>query len=338
MDQIFKKAMINLSIKDIECYMPENIVFNDYFGDQANASKNIMFSGTKERRHFKKGELASDHMALCAQKLIENNELDAKENIDMIVSNVSCPDQIFTGAGAIVNKKIKANAKYIFDLHNTGCVSFIYMLDLVKTYMIVHGVKSALICNSQTSGGRIFGQDDTRQLAQSCIPGDGTSVAYITNDSQNLVSHIKMEIFPEFAEDMYANYGEKSHWERRDTTGCIDFTESKSAEIITRGNRMVPKMIYDVCDSAKIKTTAIDYLITNQPNKIFLRNWREAAQLTPDRHLDTFDQYANLFGAGIPVTLSENMKKGTFKKGDLICLAGFSHAGDFAASCLVNWG
>ena len=204
--------------------------------------------------------------------------------------------------------------------------------------MMVHNVKSALVCNSQTAAGRVFAQPDTRQLAQACIPGDGTSVAYITNEPLNTVNHIKLENFPDSAEDMYVNCGGAKYWEARTTSGSIDFTEEKSSTIMTRGNSLVPKMIYDACASAKIKTTQISYLITNQPNPIFLRNWREATLLPPERHLDTFEKYANLFGAGIPITLAENMKKGTFKNGDIICLAGFAHAGDFAAACLISWG
>ena len=70
---------------------------------------------------------------------------------------------------------------------------------------------------------------------------------------------------------------------------------------------------------------------------MFLRNWREATQLSEEQHLNTFEKYANLFGAGIPVTLSENIKANKFKEGDLICLAGFSHAGDYAAAAILKY-
>ncbi len=96
-------------------------------------------------------------------------------------------------------------------------------------------------------------------------------------------------------------------------------------------------MIKKVCENIDIKHSAIDYLITNQPNTNFLRNWREAISLPPERQLQTFGDYANLFGAAIPVNLAIFMKNKTIKKGDLLCLAGFSHACDYSAAALIKW-
>ena len=45
----------------------------------------------------------------------------------------------------------------------------------------------------------------------------------------------------------------------------------------------------------------IGLLVTNQPNRVFLRNWREALELPAERHRDTFDECGNLFAAGVPV-------------------------------------
>lgn len=136
---------------------------------------------------------------------------------------------------------------------------------------------------------------------------------------------------------MYGEYGGRKWWETRTASGRIDFNEDNSAMIVARGNRAVPKMIHQACANMQLKSSAIDFLITNQPNTTFLRNWREAALLPAEKHLDTFAKYANLFGAGIPVTLAEALKAKTIKSGDLICLAGFSHACDYSAAALIRW-
>lgn len=318
--------------------MPEKVVQNDFFGDGVNNTNNKMFAGSSERRHMENEDQASDHMLVCVQQLIEKHGLNPKKDIDMIITNVSFPDQPFTGTGAVLAKKIKGNVPHIVDLHNTGCVSFVYMLDMVQTYMVAKGVKSALICTSQTTGGRVFGKDDTRKLAQSCIPGDGTAVAYVTNEGTNKMVDVSLKNYPAFSEDMFVDYDGKNWWDIRDTSGRVNFSDSTSAQIITRGNEMVPERIYALCEQAGIKVTDLDYLITNQPNPFFLRNWREAILMDEEKHLNTFSEYANLFGSGIPVTLGKHIEEGTFKKGDLICLAGFSHAGDYSGAAIVEWG
>ncbi|RPJ77517.1 MAG: hypothetical protein EHM20_06080, partial [Alphaproteobacteria bacterium] len=175
---------MSISLIDIEELLPEKIITNDYFGEEEIRKTNRMFSGTSERRHIGRDEMASDYLASAASKLIERLGLNPKTDIDMIVTNVSIPDEPFTGCGAVINKKIGANAKWIFDIHNTGCISFLYLTDLVHTYMQTKNIHHAIICVAQTAGGRIFGQEDTRQLAQAAIPGDGFAVAYVTDSTE----------------------------------------------------------------------------------------------------------------------------------------------------------
>ncbi len=328
---------MSISLVDIESVMPKKIVLNNYFGEEESRQKNKMFSGTIERRHMERDEMASDYFAQAAQNIFARLNLDPQIDVDMILTNVSIPDESFTGCGAVVNKKIQGKAQWIFDMHNTGCVSFIYLLDIAKTYFEAGKAKSALICVGQTAGGRVFGQEDTRQLAQAAIPGDGFAVAYVTSSDVRPILAMSFKNFPQYSEDMYGDFDGRKWWESRSVSGRIDFNEDKSAMIVARGNKAVPEMIYKACADIKIKTTDIDFLITNQPNTNFLRNWREAVMLPKEKHLDTFEKYANLFGAGIPVTLAEAVRDKKIQSGQLLCLAGFSHACDYSGAILLRW-
>jgi 3-oxoacyl-[acyl-carrier-protein] synthase-3 len=71
---------------------------------------------------------------------------------------------------------------------------------------------------------------------------------------------------------------------------------------------------------------------------VFLRNWREALELPPARHRDTIDDCGNLFGAGIPINLDRAISDGQVKAGDIVMMAAFAHAGDFAGAAAVRWG
>jgi len=71
---------------------------------------------------------------------------------------------------------------------------------------------------------------------------------------------------------------------------------------------------------------------------VFLRNWREALEVPEEHHRDTFDECGNLFGAGIPVNLDRAISEGQLDAGDVIMMAAFAHAGDFAGAAAVRWG
>ncbi|HYZ69139.1 MAG TPA: 3-oxoacyl-[acyl-carrier-protein] synthase III C-terminal domain-containing protein, partial [Mycobacterium sp.] len=116
------------------------------------------------------------------------------------------------------------------------------------------------------------------------------------------------------------------------------FTESKITKVLARGNRQVPEVSYAVCDRIGVKSKDLDLLVTNQPNRVFLRNWREALELPEERHVDTFDDCGNLFAAGIPINLDRAISDGTLKKGDVVMMAAFAHAGDFAGAAAIKWG
>ncbi len=328
-----------ISIAAIATAMPIREIDNEFFGQNLKESKNKMFMGTNKRRHLGRDDNASDLIVRASKKIMDELNLDGGKDIDIIITNVSIPDQPFNGCGAVVSEQLGAKVKYIFDLHNTGCVSFIHMIDLARALMTANNVKTALVASVQSAAGRIFSQEDVKTRPQAAIPGDGCGVAYLVNDDKSPIISLVQENYPAYSNDMYASFecGRK-WWEAGQSSGHIDFNPAKTAKITVRGNKLVPTISKQACKEAGIRTEDLDYLITNQPNIFFLRNWREALQLSEEKHLHTFEKYANLFGAGIPVTLCENIHNNRVQEGDIICLSGFSHAGDYAAACILKWG
>lgn len=327
---------MDVSLVGLASALPEKEVGNEFFGQASRKAVDRMFAGSDKRRHIAGDEKASDLIASAARKLIGEQDLDPR-TIDIILTNVSVPDEPFTGCGAVVSGRIGARAEWIFDVHNTGCVSFLYMIELARSLMASHGGRTALICSAQTAAGRIFSLAGVRTKPQAAIPGDGCGVGLPRVSDENPILAFVQHSYAEYADDMRVTCEGRKWWEPGEHPAFIDFNESGIARIITRGNRLVPAAIKEVCAKVGVRTQDLDVLITNQPNPFFLRNWREACLLPPERHLDTFAKYANLFGAGIPITLDEAVRDGKVKKGDLVCLAGFSHAGDYAAATMIRW-
>jgi 3-oxoacyl-[acyl-carrier-protein] synthase-3 len=129
----------------------------------------------------------------------------------------------------------------------------------------------------------------------------------------------------------------RRYWEPGTSPISIRFTERRVASIIERGNRLVPEVVTKACAAAGVHTRDIDLLVTNQPNSIFVRNWREALELPVSKQHDTFDTYGNLFGAAIPINVEDAIEKGKLVNGALLALGGFSHAGDYAAASIIRW-
>ncbi|AKJ29544.1 3-oxoacyl-ACP synthase III family protein [Caldimonas brevitalea] len=328
---------VQISLVDVASDLPETLVDNDYFTSQSDAPEHPMFRGTRSRRHMGADDTASGMIARAAQRIIDRLDLDVTRDIDVILTNVSLPDEPFTGCGAVVAKRLGVRPRQIVDLANGGCISFVFMLEQARALFATTGARSALIANVQTAAGRVFAHERNRRLPQSAVPGDGCGVAYVRADDSAPVLSIVTRNYPDFAEDMRSCGGGPAWWEPRAEPLNLDFSESKLASIIARGNRMVPDVLRAALDEARLAPSDVACLVTNQPNRTFLRNWREAIEMPESRHVDTFDDYGNLFGAAVPIGIEKACERGVLRPGDVLLIGGFSHAGDYAGAAAVRW-
>jgi 3-oxoacyl-[acyl-carrier-protein] synthase-3 len=223
-------------------------------------------------------------------------------------------------------------------MHNSGCVSFVYMLELARALLEEGSGRGALLCCVQTAAGRVFSQPGLRSESHAPVPGDGCGVGFVAKSLVSPILSVVHRCQPEFAGDMVAEAADgRRYWEPGQSPITLKFTEQRVASIIHRGNAVVPEIVAEACAAAGIAPADLDLLVTNQPNPIFLRNWREALELAPEKHHDTFDRYGNLFGAAIPINLEDALAKGKLRSGELLALGGFAHAGDYAAAAVVRW-
>ena len=333
---------MNILIKGVETCFPSNIIPNSFFKEFGKSEENPMFRGTSERRHCSRDDKGSDFLVKASEKIFDRFGVKPSE-IDLFLSNATMLDIPFTGTGAAWSYKAGANPRHVYDIHNSGCTSFVFMLELAGILMKSKKIKYALVGNVQTSAGKIFAHPQNIDRPQSAVPGDGCGVALLeasetTAENSGVLLETATKCHGEFAEDMYIERGDGRYWwEASEFMGIIEFSKSRIFKIISRGNTSVPDRIKEVCDINGKKISDIDFLITNQPNPVFLRNWREFAELPGEKMYHSFDKYGNLFGAAMPVNLSEALEKKLIKRGDLLCIAGFSHAGDYSSATLVQY-
>jgi 3-oxoacyl-[acyl-carrier-protein] synthase III len=330
--------MTTISLLGTARHMPARVVDNDFFGLDVGSSRGAMFRGTRLRHHIADDETAVSMIERAAARLGEQLGADAIRGVDLLLTNVSLPDQPFTGCGSSVSHVLGLRPRLVVDLHNAGCISFIYMMKVASALIRAGEGTSALLCNVQTLGGRVFSHPGNRSRPQSAVPGDGCGVGLVAASAASPIEAITVRTFGEYADDMrvFTDDG-KPYWVPRLSPASIDFTEKRITAVVARANRLVPEIVTEACRAARLPLAAIDVLVTNQPNPILLRNWREALQVPRDAHVDTFEEHGNLFGAAIPIGITRAVDTGRLRPGNRLVLGGFSHAGDFAASAVVHW-
>jgi 3-oxoacyl-[acyl-carrier-protein] synthase III len=331
-----------VSLTDVSTYLPGEPIGADYYAQFAGSddlAANLMFRAPKFRHHVGSDETVIDMVERAAQGLIERHGQDVIANVDVLITHAQMPDMPFYGGGGGIAHRLGMRPSWVLDLHNGGCAAFVLGLNVARQLLASGQGRTALIAIAQNAAGQVFDQPGVRRKAQASVPGDGAAVGLVTLSDRSPILDVECRTFGEYAGDMtLAIDPPRKWWQPGPGEGCIGFTETKITKVLARGNRQVPEVALAVCDRISLPSKDIDLLVTNQPNRVFLRNWREALEVPGERHRDTFDEFGNLFGAGIPINLDHAISDGQVKAGDIVMMAAFAHAGDFAGAAAVRWG
>lgn len=83
--------------------------------------------------------------------------------------------------------------------------------------------------------------------------------------------------------------------------------------------------------NAGIKAEDVDWLVPHQANIRIIDGVAERFAISRDRVIVTVDHHGNTSAASIPLAISENMRSGKLKKGDVVVMtamgAGFTWGG-----------
>ncbi|UCZ59541.1 3-oxoacyl-ACP synthase III family protein [Mycolicibacterium phocaicum] len=331
-----------VSLLDVSTYLPGEPISADYyaqFADSDDLRDNLMFRAPKFRHHVAPDETAIDMVERAAAGLVDRHGSDALADVDILITHTQLPDMPFYGGGGGMANRLGMKPNWVIDLHNGGCAAFILGLKLAKQLIASGEGRTALVAVAQNAAGQVFDQVTIRPKAQASVPGDGAAVGLVAASDVSPILDVECRTYGEYAGDMTMSVDPpRKWWQAGPGEGCIGFTESKITKVLARGNRQVPEVAYAVCDRIGLAPKDIGLLVTNQPNRVFLRNWREALELPEAKHRDTFDECGNLFAAGVPVNLDRAITDGQVAKGDVVMMAAFAHAGDFAGAAAVRWG
>ncbi|GAB3006125.1 3-oxoacyl-ACP synthase III family protein [Mycobacterium bourgelatii] len=331
-----------VSLTDVSTYLPGEPIGADYYAQFAESDDlrdNLMFRAPEFRHHIAQDESAVDMVERAAQGLIERHGRDVIEGADVLITHTQVPDMAFYGEGGGIAHRLGMRPSWVLDLHNGGCGAFVLALNVARKLLATGDGRTAVIAIAQNAAGEFFDQPGIRRKVQSAVPGDGAAVGLVTLSDQSPILGIECRTYGQYAGEMTLSFDPpRKWWQAGPGEGSIGFTDSKITKVLARGNRLVPEVALAVCDRIGVRSKDIDLFVSNQPNRAFLRNWRDALELPKERHQDTFDECGNLFGAGIPVNLDRAISSGRVKNGDVILMAAFAHAGDFAGAAAVRWG
>lgn len=322
---------MGLKIKNIEYYLPANLVTNEDLQAQYplwDVAKVGVKSGVLQRYWASDTETALDLASKAVSSLIESGGLDIKE-VDGIIFCTQSPDFIMPSNAFLIHKAFGfRSGVWAFD-YNLACSGFVYGLAIARGMFATGLANKILLINADTYSKYINKND----RSTSVLFGDGAAVTILENTEKDSVIDIALASEGSAFESFYIPAGgsrypksEQSKIAIADNSGNIRTDE----DIHMNGfavwkfiSQTVPDQIKTLLKKNNMGFEDIDHIVFHQASKLTLDSLVKALGVDPEKIFCNLHQVGNTVSASIPIALKDAITANKIKRGDKILLSGF---------------
>lgn len=329
---------IGAHIVAISTFMPEKVIKNDSLKSLIADDpllENEFFKAPKERR-FAHPEYNSADLGVKAALNLWKDTNIKPSSVDLILYSTSITDYVNIGVGPDIQHRSGASNARVLSM-DTGCSSFLTMLGFADT-LIVSGRFNRIAIVTVTNF--ISRLEEFQKSPRSWVLGDGASATLVergescilaANETSHGDNYGLMVCRPRNAKNEPQNY-----WDTNAGALQVEFTEGMVDRLKHNAVHLVSESVKKSIHEAGLTNSDISFLITHQPNLGLMAKWRDTIGIGAPRVFDTFQKFGNLFQSSIPVTISEGLKTGVMKRGDVLAIGTFSNGGDFVSSMVLK--
>lgn len=275
-------------------------------------------TGMKRRHWASDGEATSDLAVVAARNALEFAGLAARDIDCFIVCSVT-PDYYFPATACLVAAKLGSKDKPAFDI-SIACSGFIYGLT-VASGLIRSGVYRRVMLVGAETLSKILNKDDR---STAILFGDGAGAVILERSDED--SFLASELGADASKPELL-YVESSGSRRPIDTPAI---EEKRNLIAMQGREVfkvaVNKMIEATgvaLHKARLTKADVAYLIPHQANKRIIDAAAHYLQMPEEKVVSNIAEYGNTSAASIPIALSEFVRAGRLRDGDVIVFVAF---------------
>jgi len=291
-------------------------------------------TGMFERRFADDSEAASDLAFKAAENAIYNSNTTRNKDIEMIIVATISSDHPFPAAACIVQNKLGLKEIPAFDI-SAGCTGFIYALDVAKQYIETGAFSTILVIGVEILSRLINWED----RGTAVLFGDGAGAA-IVKRAESTVSEIidsKITSDPTDWELLIQPAGGS----RRPAS--VETVNKSMHSVYMEGNKIFPRAVksmsnitVDILKKHNLSVKDIDWIIPHQANMRIIEGVADRLKVPMEKVIVTIQKYANTSASTVPIAMSEGIKEGIIRRGDVILLTAFG-AGLTFGSTLIRY-
>lgn len=301
-------------------YAPDNIVTNKDLEKIVETTDEWIRSrtGIEERRIAKDDEDTSDMAYEAAKIALADAEITAEE-IDLILVATVTPDTPFPTVSCMIQDKLGAKNAAAMDI-SAACAGFMYGVITGQQFIETGQYKHVLVIGVD----KLSKITDWTDRNTCVLLGDGAGAAVLGEVSEDK-GILSFELGSDGSGGKYLYQNEDNH------------LVMHGSEVFKFAVRQMPQSSVNVIKKAGLEKSDVDYLIPHQANIRIMEAARKRLGIDEDRMATTIKNYGNNSSASIPIALSESLKQGKIKDGDVIVMVGFGGGLTWGAVAL-KWG
>ncbi len=300
-------------------YLPEYILTNKDLEKMVDTTDEWIRSRTGiETRHIaKKEEETSDLAYHAAVEALDHAELNVEE-LDLILVATVTADQSFPSVACQIQERLGATNAAAMDI-GAACSGFIYGVITAKQFIDSGVYKNILVIGAE----KLSKITDWSDRNTCVLFGDGAGAAVVSevSDDKGILS-FELGADGKGATSLHQDDGN---------------IRMNGREVFKFAVRQMPESAEAVVKKAGLVKSDVDYLIPHQANFRIMEAARERLGISKEKMSYSVNKYGNTSAASIPIALSEDVRTGKIKDGDLIVLVGFGGGLTWGAMTL-RWG
>ncbi|MFD6437620.1 3-oxoacyl-ACP synthase III family protein [Streptomyces venezuelae] len=325
--------MSGIAVLGTGAYVPERIVTSDEVGAPAGVDGDWIVRKTKirERRWAAPGQATSDLAVAAGRRALAAAGLTPGD-LTLIVVATSTPDRPQPPTAAYVQQQLGAVGAAAFDV-NAVCSGSVFALSVAQSMLAQHGGRALVIGADVYS--RILDPADRRTVV---LFGDGAGALVLGSDSPGpRVRHVALHSFGDLSGLIEVPAGGSRHpADPAALAAGLQYFTMQGREVRRFVVEQLPQLTKEFLHEAGVVAEDIAHFVPHQANGVMLDTGLEDLVLpNATTHL-TLEHYGNTGSASVPITLDAAVRRGAFRPGDLVLLAGFG-GGMSAGFALLEW-
>lgn len=325
---------IHTGIVGVGSYLPKKILTN--FDLEKIVDTNDEWirtrTGIEERHVAADDEATSDLSYEAAKQALEMSGVKPEE-LDMIIISTVGPDYAFPATAALVAHRLGATNAVGFDLE-AACAGFVTGLAVADGM-----IRSGIIKKALVVGVELLTRISDFTDRNTCVLfGDGAGAAVLApvDEGEGLLSHFMKSNGAGGEFLIQPGGGTRNPASIETIEKRMHYVQMDGQEVYKNAVRGMVEAAKAALDKAGYTSEDVDLLVPHQANIRIMEAVRKRLKIPTEKTVINIAKMANTSSATIPICLTDAVKEGRLKKGDLVLTTTFGAGFTWAAN-LIRW-